>query len=124
MDFRQKTVFLFFLLVGLFILPAATMAEESDRYVGDDECYLCHKFIKRSTGYLQSSHGKIFTDSPRTPLEAKGCESCHGMGGRHSDVFAEDEDNTYKGPMLIKSLIPGTDAETINKTCLECHQGG
>jgi hypothetical protein len=44
-----------------------------------------HKYIKKS-GYLNSTHGKIFNLNSRSELEALSSESCHGAGAKHTEV--------------------------------------
>ncbi len=106
----------------LFVFSSSVNAEPINHDVGDKECYLCHKFIKKNTGYLQSSHGTLFSSTPRNKLEARGCEACHGQGARHLDVAGVDG---YSGPQLIQSFKPdGDNIEAINETCGGCHQGG
>ncbi len=132
------------LLIAVFIAISFGHAEERNHDVGDKECYLCHKFIKKNTGYLQSSHGQIFTSAPdngqkakgcesfnlpesvcftpRSSQKARGCEACHGQGAIHSEVAGRDE---YQGPMLIESFDPASDdVSDGNEICLSCHQGG
>jgi len=110
------------LILMLFAMSLPAGAEPANHDVGDKECYLCHKFIKKNTGFLESSHGHIFSNAPRNSEEARGCEACHGQGARHAEVAGDDE---YTGPQLIQSFKPTDDnIPAINETCSSCHQGG
>lgn len=111
------------LLILLFsLLTLSVSAEPANHDVGDKECYLCHKFIKKNSGFLESSHGAIFSNAPRNSLESRGCEACHGQGARHVEIAGDDE---YSGPLLTQSFKPDSeDISAINAICSQCHQGG
>src|ERR1700752_417794 len=62
--------------------------------------------------------GKIM-EHPRNPLEARGCESCHGRGRAH--VEAGGGKDTI--PIRFGKDSPNTVAEK-NAVCLDCHSRG
>ena len=108
------------LLAFLALISGFSAWAVDSEYVGDKECYLCHKFLKED--YLKSSHGKIFTLAPRSELEALGCEACHGKGAKHSE-YAGAED--YTGPLLIEDFKVTPESVTqTNQQCRVCHQAG
>jgi hypothetical protein len=59
-------------MVLIFFATISTAVEKPNGYAGEKECNMCHKFIKK-TGYLNSTHGNIFTNNPRGEQEALGC---------------------------------------------------
>jgi len=110
------------LIFMLFNTSFISAAEPNNHDVGDKECYLCHKFIKKNLGFLESSHGAIFSNAARNTLEARGCEACHGQGAKHVEVAGDEE---HQGPLLIQSFKPDDDnILAINETCSQCHQRG
>jgi len=110
----------FLIALLLWLSSGLAAAAEPNRYIGDKECYQCHKMIEYG-GYPSSTHGKIFSTAPRNAQERLGCEGCHGQGGTHAKVAGEDE----TGPMELASFKPKPEnVKWINETCLSCHEGG
>ncbi|MBE9537113.1 MAG: DmsE family decaheme c-type cytochrome [Proteobacteria bacterium] len=101
----------------LLLIPAPLMA--SSEYLGDKQCYSCHKEIKKS--YLGDIHGKIFTKNPRNTLEKRGCEACHGPGGDHKGAVDKEEQGI---PMMIEGFKDTDASKDKNKMCLACHKKG
>lgn len=97
------------LLMGLGIAQA-----QAAEYIGEKECFACHKNQKRS--YMGNKHGFTFENNARGDLQARGCESCHGPGSEHAKVVGEDG---YKGPMMIENFK----SAEATKQCVACHQG-
>jgi DmsE family decaheme c-type cytochrome len=95
-------------------LPRQT--ESPNDYVGVAICRACHPLENQHWG--PTLHGRLFSEVPRTPLEARGCESCHGPGARH----AADPAN----PELIVSFTRRSPDSVgrMNGMCLQCHVGG
>lgn len=116
---RQMKVLILLLTIAIFSPAPATSSE----YMGARECYACHKDIKKL--YLADTHGRIFSVNPRTELEKRGCEACHGPGSDHKDA-ADRADNGENVPLAIKNTfkkdIEG--ASSINAVCLKCHDEG
>src|SRR3990172_156599 len=48
-------------------------------YVGSDTCTTCHEGFDKSLATKKHA----FVKTPRTPMAAQGCESCHGPGEAH-----------------------------------------
>jgi len=91
-------------------------ARSADDYAGVEVCRACHQRENQHWG--QTLHGRLFGEAPRTPLEARGCESCHGPGARHP----ADSSN----PNLIVSFTRSSpdSVDRMNSMCLQCHAGG
>ena len=89
--------------------PAAT-------YVGANTCRGCHPI--EADHWTPTVHGRLFAGGPRSELQARGCEACHGPGSAH---VADPRD-----PAAIVSFTHGSAAavESQNAMCLECHAGG
>ena len=116
MDWMRKRLIKIFICIFIAIIPAYAVA--SDEYLGDKECFTCHRNIKKI--YLSDIHGKIFTTNPRNSLEERGCEACHGSGKEHK-IIADDMD--YKGPLKIEAFKKdgGASCER-DRGCLSCHE--
>jgi DmsE family decaheme c-type cytochrome len=87
----------------------------SGGYVGIERCQTCHS--KESEHWGTTIHARLFELAPRTELESKGCESCHGPGARHvSDP----------SPGTIVAFTRGSlsSTEEMNAICMKCHAGG
>src|SRR5262245_20194818 len=107
--------------VALFALACAQPSEEpaapgpAPEYVGDALCRSCH--VVEASHWDRTAHARAFKANPRTPLEARTCESCHGPGGDH-----------VKEPVkaTIVSFTQGSaqDPEQMNSMCIQCHRSG
>jgi DmsE family decaheme c-type cytochrome len=85
-------------------------------YVGSETCITCHADQERR--FKDTVMGKAMAH-PRTPEEARGCESCHGPGRAH--VEAGGGKDTI--PIRFGKDSPNSVAEQ-NATCEECHSRG
>jgi DmsE family decaheme c-type cytochrome len=94
---------------------AAEPAEAPDDYVGVARCKLCHEQEQEHWG--PTLHGRLFEYAPRTPLEARGCESCHGPGGRHVV-------DPRPGTIVAFTRTATASTDEMNGMCLQCHAGG
>jgi DmsE family decaheme c-type cytochrome len=92
--------------------PAATQPAAAGDYVGAEKCIECHEDQKK--GYSDGVHGR--TSHPRSPSSAKGCESCHGPGAKHSD-----DPNI---PGAIRSFKKSEPPQEQSQACLTCHTRG
>jgi len=89
----------------------ASTASEQAEYVGQDTCLTCHEDMTK--GLDSTPHGRAA--DPRTPAAARGCESCHGPGGRHI------EDPAAAGTVRKFARISAAEA---SEACLSCHNRG
>jgi DmsE family decaheme c-type cytochrome len=85
-------------------------------YVGVATCRACHS--RENEHWGPTLHGRLFLETPRTPLEARGCESCHGPGAAHAADPADPE----RIVSFTRSSADGVDR--MNGMCLQCHAGG
>lgn len=106
----QASVFL------VLLLPSVAPAQSAADYVGEPTCVTCHATEQRH--FDKTLHAKVFRHNPRTALEARGCEACHGPGSRHL------KDVTDRSALIGFTRGWGTAIETQNRQCLACHQGG
>jgi len=91
--------------------------DESDRtYVGQKTCEGCH--AQEAANWAHTIHAAVFTLNPRDPVEAQGCEACHGPGSAH---VKNPSDLSTIISFSHKSLTP---VARQNAQCLTCHQGG
>jgi DmsE family decaheme c-type cytochrome len=96
--------------------PAAAPSKADGDYVGQETCLGCHE--EQGKTFAHTLMGRAFA-KPRTALEARGCEACHGPGKAHVEAgggkgtipvrFTKDSKNTV---------------EEQNWTCLQCHSRG
>jgi hypothetical protein len=111
-----------FVLVGIGALTASQSESASppqapqsaDGYVGIETCRTCHEGSFNS--WKSTAMGKAFLDRPRSQLESRGCESCHGPGRAH-----------VEGGGNLNSIIrfaknENRPAEELNAACLQCHE--
>ncbi len=86
------------------------------QYAGSDACTACHQ--QAHLQFKNTKMGKILLVSPRTALEAQGCEACHGPGAAHVESKGSLESVIRFGK---KSNLS---AEEQNDKCLQCHESG
>lgn len=110
------------LMAALCLFGAATLPASADEpqkeYVGAKECFSCHKDRKRS--YLESAHGKAWSNNPQGELQQIGCEACHGSGTEHVKIAGEQGTRTSWGIENFRKK----DQENSSAACLQCHMGG
>ena len=75
-------------LTGGWIIVVTLGCANEPQYVGSETCRTCHVLGGLAPkGDFQSwkdtAMGRAFLDHPKTPLEARGCEACHGPGRAH-----------------------------------------
>lgn len=89
--------------------------EQAD-YAGAGVCKSCH--VDTAEHYSYTLHSAVFELNPRTELEQRNCEACHGPGSIH-----------IRNPTAPDSIIgfdmdAVADTELRNEQCLNCHSGG
>jgi hypothetical protein len=94
--------------------PPAAMAGAT--FVGEKTCLQCH--ATPGNQFAHTRHARAFRENPKSPVEARVCEACHGPGSAH-----------VQNPTNHQALIGftkswGTPVATQNATCLSCHKGG
>jgi DmsE family decaheme c-type cytochrome len=95
--------------------PGVPAAGDGD-YVGSETCATCHQDQDRR--FKNTVMGKMM-QHPRTPLEARGCESCHGPGRAHVEAGGGKETIAIR----FGKDSPNSVAEQ-NAVCEECHSRG
>lgn len=77
------------------------------KYVGMDQCALCHE--KQVKGFNLTQHSRIHLREAQEKEEVKGlgCEACHGPGSLHVDA----------GGGKGKFIVSGKNSEA----CFQCH---
>lgn len=111
-------------------------------YAGSESCKECHR--QSFTRFLNTRKGKLFLSAPRTPLESKGCEACHGPGQDHVEfrraraLFLEEKragavaPEAEFPPATPSPLTPALrfgrsstlSSHEQNAQCLQCHERG
>jgi DmsE family decaheme c-type cytochrome len=102
-------------LVSWAIVPFPVAAQPAG-YVGEKTCLRCHDSEEKHFAY--TLHAKVFRQNPRTELEKRGCESCHGPGEAHVKNPADH------ATILGFTREWGTPVDKQNGQCIACHQGG
>jgi len=86
-------------------------------FVGSETCKGCHADV--ADKMERSLHGKLLgTKLSKGPLQAQGCEGCHGAGSKHMENPADPAGNLRFGK---KSPLSPADQ---NALCLQCHARG
>jgi DmsE family decaheme c-type cytochrome len=95
---------------------AAKAAAPTGDYVGTDTCVTCHDDEQRR--FKNTVMGKTFAH-PRTPLEAQGCEACHGPGKGHVEAGGGKDTIPIRFGRDSKNSV-----DEQNSACLGCHARG
>lgn len=101
---------------GPAFAPASAQASAQSDYVGSDTCQGCHEDSFRT--WSTTPMGRAFLNYAKTPLEARGCEACHGPGRAH--VQGGGEVTAIKRFGAKSNLS----AREQNAECLQCHEKG
>lgn len=96
--------------LALMVAPRMAGAQQEARYAGMEVCVQCHEGKAETLG--MTLHGK--SADPRTPVSARGCETCHGPAAAHAD----DPENTK--PLQFGTLSAGA----ATAVCTTCHATG
>lgn len=91
-------------------------AEDDRLYAGISTCKQCHE--AQYQAFAGTRMGKTILSNPRSALEARGCEACHGPGRAHAESGGD-----------LKQIIRfGADShlssESQAERCLQCHERG
>lgn len=127
---RRQTLrnFTLFILLVLFMVSVGLSAGESVRgsatnvpaddpqYAGSETCKDCHQ--EQFDAMSSTKMGKVLLLSPRSAVEARGCEACHGPGRAHIDAGGSLELIKRFGKESVLS------ADGQNEQCLQCHEEG
>jgi len=108
-----------FLLSAAIALAAPenkAAAPAGNEYVGSDQCVTCHADQAAAIG--KTVIGKVLLQHPRTELEKRGCEACHGPGKAH----IEDVTNPARRGPFGKNTKAS--AREQNAQCMACHNKG
>ena len=83
---------------------------EKGEYVGAETCKECHPDLYE--GFKKDNPHWKNTSDLKVPPDKKGCESCHGPGGKHAEA---------EGKGFIFSFKDKS-AQDRSEGCLKCHQ--
>ena len=110
-------------LLLLSVLTVTAYAEDTDpaeeavaEYKGEATCRACHALETEHWG--DTIHAQVFRKNPRTALERRSCEACHGPGSAH---MKSPEDPSK---ILGFTRESGREIAEMNAACLQCHQSG
>ena len=95
---------------------AQASAKGDGDYVWSETCLGCHEDQQRR--FKNTIMGKVMA-RPRTPEEARGCESCHGPGRAHVEAGGGKDSIPIRFGRDSKNSI-----EEQNAACLDCHSRG
>jgi DmsE family decaheme c-type cytochrome len=79
-------------------------------------CRGCHPI--EAEHWEDTIHAATFTRNPRTALERRTCEACHGPGAEHV------VDPADPGRIFGYTRGAGRAPEAQNSACMQCHAGG
>ena len=102
-------------LVGLGT-PRPAAAQQAG-YVGSEVCSGCHQTSHER--FAQTTMGRRLLGEPRSELERRGCEACHGPGAPH--LAAEDRRKVAGFMTFARDDV--NPVERRNAVCLQCHEG-
>ena len=102
------------ILASGFVVGA--LAQDKNGYIGEAKCVACHRLEQEN--WAHTLHAKVFRSNPRTELERRGCEACHGPGAKHL------KDVTDKSGVIAFTRRRDVPVDAQNAQCLQCHKGG
>jgi DmsE family decaheme c-type cytochrome len=100
---------------GAVASPHGLPAEAT--YIGEKACIKCHD--TEAGHFAHTRHAKAFRLNPRSELEGRVCEACHGPGSLHARR-GHEKNREY---LVGFSRDWGTDIERQNGMCMTCHKG-
>jgi DmsE family decaheme c-type cytochrome len=81
-------------------------------YAGEETCSICHD--EQATAIAASPHRVLSAES--RPEAERGCEACHGPGGKHADEGGA----VFDGLRTFAKSLPAAERSA---PCLSCHGG-
>ena len=88
-------------------------------YVGEAVCIACHK--PQGDQFMHTVHAAAFRQNPKSELQQRSCEACHGPGSNH---LKDPVSPANRGSLVGFTRGWGTPVAQQNAMCLSCHQGG
>jgi len=89
---------------------------DAEGYLGLEVCRGCHRL--ETAHWEDTVHAAAFLEQPRTALERRACEACHGPGAAHI------ADPANRSAIFAFTREAGASIEHMNAACLRCHEGG
>ncbi len=105
-------IFLLFSVVAAVVVSGPSIIRAADDYAGSDVCVGCHD--TKANTLAKSPHWKKAVKD--APINAQGCESCHGPGAAHA------EKGGGKGVGGILAFSKSDPADRRSGACLNCHE--
>jgi DmsE family decaheme c-type cytochrome len=90
----------------------ADATAEAPTYAGEEMCTACHE--EQATSHAASPHRHLSDDA--RPEPQRGCEACHGPGGKHADESGAVMDG-------LQTFAANARAAARSAPCLSCHAG-
>ena len=110
---KYLAVFTIAFVIAISFISIVSFGQEKvqeEGYVGPETCKECHPDLYE--GFKKDNpHWRNVLD-PKVPPDKKGCESCHGPGGKHAEAEGEGFIFSFKN----KNSVMESDV------CLKCHQ--
>jgi len=112
---KYLAVFMIAFVIAVSFISIASFGQGKEKvqkegYVGPETCKECHPDLYE--GFKKDNpHWRNILD-PKVPSDEKGCESCHGPGGKHAEAEGEGFIFSFKN----KNSVVQSDV------CLKCHQ--
>ncbi len=113
---------------ALVLLALAAGPAPAQEFVGIGVCEGCHDDMVAS--WRATPHGRLFLHAPRTPVEARACEACHGPGSAHvSDATNPVSKDASAARIDLRLLVAFTPRSPLSpaaksRACLACHDRG
>ena len=104
-------------VLALFGTPRSLGAQTPGEYAGSEVCMQCHQ--ASADAFAKTAMGKLFMAHPRSDLQKRGCEGCHGPGAAHAASGGTERAGMVRFGKGTKNSV----AER-NAVCLQCHEQG
>lgn len=100
--------------IGLVAPRPAAARQLPPGYAGSKECIDCHK--KDIAHFSETGHARLMLQQPRTDLERRGCEACHGPGKAHAESGGDE-----RGGLITFGKKNPAPVSVRDSVCLQCH---